>query len=109
MADSRVEDKGKKMTGLYDVLENITIYGREANAAAIRSYNREHGTAIAIRQVKYLHKVVEIVFTRLTKTHMLTAGMRRHYIADFDLSIGHDDTIDQQLDQLALLRERGTV
>jgi putative transposase len=31
----------------------------EANAAAIRSYNDEHGTAIATRQVKYLNNVVE--------------------------------------------------
>jgi putative transposase len=37
----------------------ITIDGSEANAAAIRSYNEEHGIAIAIRQVKYLNNVVE--------------------------------------------------
>jgi putative transposase len=35
------------------------IDGSEANAAAIRSYNREHGTAIIIRQVKYLNNIVE--------------------------------------------------
>lgn len=39
--------------------ETITIDGSEANAAAIRRYNAEHGTAIAIRQVKYLNNVVE--------------------------------------------------
>ena len=39
--------------------EKVTIDGSEANAATIRSYNDEHGTAIAIRQVKYLHKIVE--------------------------------------------------
>jgi putative transposase len=39
--------------------ETITIDGSEANAAAIRSYNEEHGTAIMIRQVKYLNNVVE--------------------------------------------------
>ena len=31
----------------------------EATVAAIRSYNKEHGTASVIRQVQYLHKVVE--------------------------------------------------
>jgi transposase-like protein len=91
------------------VPETITIDGSEANAAAIRSYNAAHGTAIAIRQVKYLNNIVEIVFTQLTKTHVLTAGMRRYNIADFDLVIGDDDTIDQQLNQLASLRECGTV
>jgi putative transposase len=29
--------------------EKVTIDGREANAAAIRGYNQEHGTAIIIR------------------------------------------------------------
>jgi transposase-like protein len=38
----------------------ITIDGSEANAAAIKSYNQEHGTAIVIRQVKYLNNIVEL-------------------------------------------------
>jgi transposase-like protein len=37
----------------------ITIDGSDANEAAIKRYNEEHGTAIAIRQVKYLNNVVE--------------------------------------------------
>jgi putative transposase len=43
----------------HGVPEKITIDGSAANAAAIRSYNKAHGTAISIRQVKYLNKVVE--------------------------------------------------
>jgi transposase-like protein len=43
----------------HGVPETITIDGSEANAAAIRSYNTEHGTAIVIRQVKYLNNIVE--------------------------------------------------
>jgi putative transposase len=39
--------------------EIITIDGSDANAAAIKSYNQEHSTAITIRQVKYLNNVVE--------------------------------------------------
>ena len=39
--------------------EPITIDGSDANEAAIKRYNEAHGTAIAIRQVKYLHNVVE--------------------------------------------------
>jgi transposase-like protein len=37
----------------------VTIDGSEANAAAIRSHNDEHDTAIAIRQVKYLNNIIE--------------------------------------------------
>jgi putative transposase len=41
------------------VPEKITIDGSAANEAAIKSYNAEHGTAIIIRQVKYLNNIVE--------------------------------------------------
>ena len=43
----------------HSVPETITIDGSEANAAAIRRYNAEHGTAIVIRQVKYLNNILE--------------------------------------------------
>ena len=39
--------------------EMITIDGSDANAAAIKSYNADHGAAIMIRQVKYLNNIVE--------------------------------------------------
>ena len=39
--------------------EKITIDGSAANEAAIKSYNREHGTVIAIRKIKYLNNIVE--------------------------------------------------
>ena len=39
--------------------EKITIDGSDANEAAIKSYNEAHGTAIIIRQVKYLNNIVE--------------------------------------------------
>ena len=39
--------------------ETMTIDGSDANAAAIKRYNEEHGTAIAIRQVKYVNNLVE--------------------------------------------------
>jgi putative transposase len=43
----------------HGVPETITIDGSEANAAAIRGYNKAHGTAIIIRQVQHLNNVVE--------------------------------------------------
>ncbi len=49
----------KKAIGRNGLPERITIDGSEANAAAIRSYNEDHGAAITIRQVKYLNNIVE--------------------------------------------------
>jgi putative transposase len=43
----------------HGVPEKITIDGSAANEAAIKSYNAEHGTTIAIRQIKYLNNIVE--------------------------------------------------
>ena len=43
----------------HGVPEKITIDGSAANEAAIKSHNEEHGTAIAIRQIKYLNNIVE--------------------------------------------------
>jgi len=41
----------------YGVPETITIDGSAANEAAIKSYNAEHGTTIAIRKIKYLNNI----------------------------------------------------
>src|SRR5256885_16785939 len=49
----------KKAIRRHGVPEKITIDGSDANEAAIKRYNEEHGTAIAIRQVKYLNNIVE--------------------------------------------------
>jgi len=49
----------KKAIRRHGVPEKITIDGSAANEAAIKSYNEEHGTAIAIRKVKYLNNIVE--------------------------------------------------
>src|SRR5215470_11194006 len=49
----------KKAIRRNGVPETITIDGSDANEAAIKRYNAEHGTHIAIRQVKYLNNIVE--------------------------------------------------
>ena len=49
----------KKAVRRHGVPETITIDGSDANEAAIKSYNEEHGTNISIRQVKYLNNIVE--------------------------------------------------
>jgi putative transposase len=43
----------------HGVPATITIDGSEANAAALRNYHQEHGTAIVIRQVTYLNNIIE--------------------------------------------------
>jgi len=42
----------------HGVPEKITIDGSAANEAAIKSDNAAHGTAIEIRQIKYLNNIV---------------------------------------------------
>src|SRR6266702_4353219 len=49
----------KKAIRRHGVPEKITIDGSAANEAAIKSYNEDHGTAIAIRKIKYLNNIVE--------------------------------------------------
>jgi putative transposase len=49
----------KKAIRRHGVPEKITIDGCEANAAAIKHYNQQHGTSIEIRQIEYLNKMVE--------------------------------------------------
>jgi transposase-like protein len=49
----------KKVIRRHGLPETITIDGSDANEAAIKSYNEEHGTNIIIRQVKYFNNMVE--------------------------------------------------
>jgi transposase-like protein len=49
----------KKAICRHGVPEKITIDGSDANEAAIKTYNEAQGTSMLIRQVKYLHNVVE--------------------------------------------------
>jgi putative transposase len=58
------------------VPEIIAIDGSEANAAAIRCYNAEHGTAIIIRQVRYLNNVVEQDYRGVTRVTRPMLGFK---------------------------------
>jgi putative transposase len=49
----------RKAIRRHGVPATIIIDGSEANTAAIRHYNGAYGTAIVIRQVKYLNNIVE--------------------------------------------------
>jgi hypothetical protein len=51
--------------------------------------------------------VMEMVFSQLTKGPMRTSGGGWQHVADLDLVFGDDHPVDEQLHQLASLRERG--
>src|SRR5215510_1296464 len=42
----------------------------------------------------------------MTKTCLLRPWVGRHHVADLDVPVGHNDAINQQLDQLPFLRKR---
>jgi len=49
-----------------------------------------------LRQCKYLNNVIEIVFTQMTKTRGPAAGMGGKGVADLNLTIGHEDPVNQE-------------
>ena len=75
-----------KAIGSNGLPEKITIDKSGANKAAIEEYNRENGTSIEIRQIKYLNNIVEQDhrgIKRVTK-HML--GFKSFHAASITLS-----------------------
>ena len=50
---------------------------------------------------------IEIVFSQVTKADVRTGICRRNSVADFDLVVGDNHTIDQQFDQLTPLGKGG--
>jgi len=61
--------------------EKITIDGSAANKAAIESYNAEHGTTITIRQVTYLHNIVEQDHRAVKRVPRPMVGFKSFYAA----------------------------
>ena len=70
----------------HGVPETITIDGSEANATAIRSYNGVHGTAIVIRQVRYLNNVVEQDHRAVKRVIRPTLGFKAFNAAQHTLA-----------------------
>jgi putative transposase len=75
--------------------EKITIDQSGSNTAAIKQYIKTQKTAIIIRHSKYLNNIVEIVFTQMTKSDLLAAGMGRKHVADFPFSVGEEYAVNQ--------------
>jgi putative transposase len=70
----------------HGVPETITIDGSEANAAAIRSHNGAHGTAIVIRQMRYLNNVVEQDHRAVKRVVRPTLGFKAFEAAQHTLA-----------------------
>jgi putative transposase len=65
----------------HGIPEKITIDGSAANRAAIKSSNEEHGTAVVIRQVKYLNNIVEQDHRAVKRMIRPTLGFKSFHTA----------------------------
>jgi putative transposase len=70
-----------KATRRHGVPETITIDGSEANAAAIRRYNKEYRTAIGVRQVRYRNHIVEQAHRAVKRVTRPMLGFTSHATA----------------------------
>jgi IS6 family transposase len=61
------------------------------------------------RRGRWHNNRVEIGQSQMTKTDLLARPVRRHHVADLDVTIGDDHAVDQELDQGPPLLEGGSV
>jgi putative transposase len=76
----------KRAIGRHGVPETITIDGSETNAAAIERYNATHGTAIAIRRVRYLKNIVEQDHRAVKRVIRPMLGFKSHETAQHTIA-----------------------
>ena len=74
----------------HGVPEKITIDGSEANEAAIKRYNEARGTAIEIRQIKYLNHMVE-------QDHRAVKRITRPMLGFKSFAAAHDTLVGIEL------------
>ena len=80
----------KKAIRRHGVPEKITIDGSDANEAAIKRYNEAHGTAIEIRQIKYLNNMVE-------QDHRAVKRITRPMLGFKSFAAAHDTLVGIEL------------
>jgi transposase-like protein len=90
----------KKAIRRHGVPETITIDGSEANEAAIKRDNEAHGTHIIIRQVKYLHNIVE-------QDHRAVKRVTRPILGFKSFDAAHDTLVGIEL--MHMLKKRQLV
>ena len=71
----------------HGVPATITIDGSEANAAALRTYNQGHGTAIVIRQVTYRNNIIAQVHRAVKRVTRPMRGLKA-FAADQGTLVG---------------------
>ena len=80
----------KKAIRRHGVPEKMTIDGSDANEAAIKRYNEAHGTAIEIRQIKYLNNMVE-------QDHRAVKRITRPMLGFKSFAAAHDTLVGIEL------------
>ena len=80
----------KKAIRRHGVPEKITIDGSDANEAAIKRYNEAHGTAIEIRQIKYLNNMLE-------QDHRAVKRITRPMLGFKSFAAAHDTLVGIEL------------
>ena len=87
----------------------INVDGHPAYASAIADLKQtgELGRRCRCRTAPYLNNIVEIVFTQMTKSHLLAGRMGGNHVTDLGFAVGHKDAIYQQFHQRAFLFKRG--
>jgi putative transposase len=69
----------------HGVPAKITIGGSEANAAAIKRYNQEHGMSLDIRQIKYRNNIVDQDHRGVKRVTRLMLGFKSFEVAQATL------------------------
>ncbi|CAA9586910.1 MAG: hypothetical protein AVDCRST_MAG18-3997, partial [uncultured Thermomicrobiales bacterium] len=95
-----------------DMAELLADRGVAVDPSAVCTWAREFAAlddsaGLAFRRTVATRWRAEIVCTQMTKAPLLAAGARRDNVADLHLAVRDDDAVDEQLDELALLLERG--
>ena len=84
-----------------------TSAGRHAGVCRLATTLLDHRQHPAAALVTLYHQrwEIEMVFTQLAKRAVRPVGGGREHVADLDLVVGDDDTVDEQLGQLPPLLE----
>ena len=67
----------------------------------------DEAASVRIFRFYRLRWVVEVVFTQMAKPYLFTLCAGGNDIANLDLAVGHDDSVNEQHHQLAFLLKRG--
>src|SRR5690242_3327395 len=89
IADKAFDAEERALRPLEEAGKTAVIPPR-ANRSNPRPYDR------ALYKARHL---IEVVFTQMTKAHLLAAGAERDDVADLDLAVADQDPVDQQLHQ----------